>query len=125
LTEKYVISRIKIFKPIGHIITMFLVIIGWVIFSSDTIGQIGVSLSAMFGNASLGLCDAATLYQLKTYAVLLVLCAFFSLPFGGRITEKLKGRHPLMVSIMMTVMFVYCIALLVTSNYNPFLYFRF
>ena len=125
LTEKYVISHIKIFKPIGHILTMFLVIIGWVIFSSDTIGQIGVSLSAMFGNASLGLCDAATLYQLKTYAVLIVLCTFFSLPFAGRITEKLKGRHPLMVSIMMTVMFIYCIALLVTSNYNPFLYFRF
>ena len=71
--------------------------------------------------------DAAALYYLKTYGILLILCAFFSLPLASLIVkrwEKSTTLRVLLVALAM-ILLVFSTACLVSENYNPFLYFRF
>ena len=49
LLEKYVLSRIKLPKVIGWLYTTVLVIVGWVIFSGESLAQSLSMLGAMFG----------------------------------------------------------------------------
>ncbi|MBO5656740.1 MAG: MBOAT family protein [Agathobacter sp.] len=126
LLEKYVLSRIKIPKWIGWIYTTALVLIGWVLFSSESLGQCGQILSSMFGGGNGGF-DTTALYYLCTGGVILVLCAICSTPLLGKIKSWLLKAVP--GQIVLTLVYIALIGLtvmcLVVENYNPFLYFRF
>ena len=126
LLEKYVLSRIKIPKWIGWIYTTALVLIGWVLFSSESLGQCGQILSSMFGGGNGGF-DTTALYYLCTGGFILVLCAICSTPLLGKIKSWLLKAVP--GQIVLTLVYIALIGLtvmcLVVENYNPFLYFRF
>ena len=127
LFEKYVWSRIPMPRFINRILTVLLVIIGWVIFSSDTLPQILSTLGAMFGKAPLGFFDSNARYYLSTNWVLLVVCVFCALPGVRLIYKSLKqdtlGR--VILWILAAVLLTVCTAFMVSQSYNPFLYFRF
>ena len=127
LFEKYVWSRIPMPRFINRILTLLLVIIGWVIFSSDTLPQILSTLGAMFGKAPLGFFDSNARYYLSTNWVLLVVCVFCALPGVRLIYKSLKqdtlGR--VILWILAAVLLTACTAFMVSQSYNPFLYFRF
>ena len=127
LFEKYVWSRIPMPRFINRILTLLLVIIGWVIFSSDTLPQILSTLGAMFGKAPLGFFDSNARYYLSTNWVLLVVCVFCALPGVRLIYKSLKqdtlGR--VILWILAAVLLTVCTAFMVSQSYNPFLYFRF
>ncbi len=115
---------------VGHLYTMFFVVVSWVIFALDDIGRVFGYLGAMFG-ASGTLLDGETLYLLSNNAILLVILAFAatSLPkkLAGKLTETLGGR-PLGAAVRCAVflgILVVSTAYLVDASYNPFLYFRF
>ena len=58
---------------IGHIYSMFLVVIGWTIFAQTDMSQLGRYLKTMFGIGAHGGADADFFYFLSTNAVLLIL----------------------------------------------------
>ena len=127
LFEKYVWLKLPVPKWITRILTFFLVIIGWVIFSADSLSGIGTSLSAMAGFASRGLVDSDALYYLRTNSVLFFAEILFCLPVVRKLHAGLM-RHSYtqaLVYVFALVLLVVCTAFLVTQNYNPFLYFRF
>ncbi len=123
LIEKYLIR--KPIPVLGHIVTLLIVCVGWVLFSSNDLTEVGVRLSAMAGFASLGLTDGTALFYLREYAVWLGLGIVLCLPFAVRLKEFLIRKHRVLTGLIALIILAVCTAFLVTQNYNPFLYFRF
>ena len=103
------------------------VVIGWVFFSYTDIAKAFSVLGAMFGVGA-PLYDDMGLYNLLTFLPMLLLAAFCSTPYAGRITEKMR-QGPLVAKVVWSLgvaaLFVACTAMLVDNSYNPFLYFQF
>ncbi len=130
LLEKYVFLKWKIPTAVRRVFTLLFVIIGWVIFSSDTLPLILTTISAMFGFAKKGFADGTARYLLRSSWPILLFAAFFSLPILKKPLEKMKqGRAGVLYMcagyILLLLLLSVSIAFLVTENYNPFLYFRF
>ena len=127
ILEKYVFSRVfaKVPDLLKHVYTLFVVVIGWVLFSFEEPSAIAAYLKNMFGVGTSLINDRA-IYYLLTNAVVLALCTFFSTSAARRIYEKVsfKGKRTLL-DILALLTFLLCTAYLVDASYNPFLYFRF
>ncbi len=125
--EKYVWSKLKVPGFVTRLFTIVLIIIGWVIFSSDTVPQIAATLASMFGHAKLGFIDGTARYYLSTNWKLLLLELVFSMPLVRVVYKKCTqyAVTRVLVLVFALVLLYVCTAYLVTQNYNPFLYFRF
>ena len=64
------LNKTKVFK---YIYTTVLVVISFVIFNCETIGDIKIFLSSMFGLNNLPLINTETLYYIRSYLVLLII----------------------------------------------------
>ncbi len=132
LWEKFAWKKIKELLHIKtlpavfeHLFTLLAVIIGWVIFSSDSVGAIMTTLKAMVGLSAGGLWDLTALYFLKTNGIwLLVGCIASTALVHNLLQLSITNKRKIVVACDIFV-FLACVACLVTQNYNPFLYFRF
>ena len=115
----------------GHIYSIILIVIGWVIFAIDDLGQVAEYIGMMFGSSGAAI-DDAFFYFLQTRWILIAGCIIGSTPlpatFGRWITGKLD-EYPAIAGLaetgfLLAVMTV-SVAFLVSGSYNPFLYFRF
>ncbi|SFT75880.1 alginate O-acetyltransferase complex protein AlgI [Selenomonas sp. GACV-9] len=110
---------------LSHIYAMAAVMIGWVMFRSETFTAGLHYIGVMFGFGSLGLADDYfRLYLGQTYSVL-VAGIVFSLPvfpwlkkYGGKLVENAEPVAAL-------GLFVLTLVVAVSSSYNPFIYFNF
>ena len=132
----------KLPKIFRHIYTMLLVLISWVIFAFEDLGQIGTYLSTMFGLNGASLANPEAIYYLKSYIVIIIIGIIFSIPiFKHKKTEEIQNekmnkakknsitKKQIIISVLKTMCFVailiLCTASLVNNSFNPFLYFRF
>ena len=133
---------------IGHIYSMFLVVIGWTIFAQTDMSQLTTYLKTMFGIGVRGV-DSDFFYFLSCNAVLLVLLVICSIDHrfwlkkliarGSMKNADGEGekegsiyniavdsvRFTVAKSVIMLVLLIVSFAFLVGDSYNPFLYFRF
>lgn len=132
--EKFVLFRFweKVPNFFRHIYTMLLVVVSWVIFAGDDLVgiNIGQYLAGMFGLGKLPLWDSGALFALVQYAVIFVLAAYFSTPhFKTHVLQRAEGTQNRLAWGAATagylLVFLACVAFIVNSSYNPFLYFRF
>jgi len=126
--EKFIFGGLLKILPafFKHAYTMFIVIVGWVFFASSGIGAAGGYLKAMF--AGYVPADAAGIYYLRTYAVLLILLIFASLPVGRRFARSVIGTSKRSLGIAAAgyaFLFVLSVAGILAGSYSPFLYFQF
>lgn len=121
ILEKYLFSKIKIPNFLAHIITLFLIIISWVIFAFDDLNVLTTYLGKMFVNKSI--VDNSTIFFLKNYIILFIVAIICSTPIIKKLKPK-KYFKPLIVVVYL-FLFIITIASLVSDSYNPFLYFRF
>ena len=110
---------------IGHVYALVLVVLGWVLFSLEDLGQCAAYLGSMFGGGT-GLVSSVFLYYLRSYGPTLVLLVLAATPLPARLyarlPEALRGAAaPALILGCMVLVTAY----LVDSSYNPFLYFRF
>ena len=70
---------------------MFLVLLGYVLFRSTTLGRAGGYFGAMFGLTGNAGVDAAAINALKNHASALILCAVGSPPLWGGCKESWAG----------------------------------
>ncbi len=119
----------KLPSSVSRIYTFVLVMIGWVFFDTENLSQAGMYLKAMF--AGNGLTDSLSFYQLRSYIVMLLICAVGSTDIVKRAAEKISGIKQadkiccLLVPALQVCIFLLCTCFLVDPSYNPFLYFRF
>ena len=123
---------------IGHIYSMFLVVIGWTIFAQTDIRQLGGYLKTMFGIGHVAVADSDFLYFLGSNAVLLVALIAASIDYRVWMRRLKLGKDATVYDaiatskgwtiakpVLMVVFLLVSFAFLVGDSYNPFLYFRF
>ena len=116
----------KLPAVLRHIYTMTLVILGWVLFDLDTLGQVGAYSKAMLGLSGAGLADGWALYQLASYLPTLAILAAASTPLPAELWKMLPEKAAKTVlPVLLLLGLFFSTAYLVDATYNPFLYFRF
>lgn len=135
LEKNFLLPILKKSKAFGHIYTMLLVIISFVIFSAGTMADAGRTIAGMFGGMGLSAVSTESVYYLKSYAPTLVIAIFGSLPVVRNIFAKLENgmKDNRVISVGLTVaepivlaaLLVLVTGYLVDGSFNPFLYFRF
>lgn len=107
-------------KKAGHILTMLAVILLWVIFRSESVTQAISFLASMFGLKGNAFCDSGFITYIRgTWSVFI-----FSLAGIFPAVNRLK-RHAVIESLWLCFVFMLSICEVVSSSYNPFIYFNF
>lgn len=127
ILEKFVFRRLLERTPsaLRHILTMLAVIFGWVIFEITSPASELEFVKAMLGFGG-SFANSFTLNALHNYAVTFIAAIAISTGIPLKICKKLPEKRADTLSLVgeaagMTA----CIACLVDSGYNPFLYFNF
>ena len=112
--------------PAAHVYTMLVVILAWVFFRSDNI-QAGLQyIGYMFGAGSSGFADSAfTEYIMNTKAILIAALIGIT-PIFSKLRAWLENKKASWVETIW-LFAVLCASLLkvISSTYNPFIYFNF
>lgn len=131
IIEKFILGKYlkKLPAFLQHIYTLLLVIISWVIFYFDDFGKVLNYLGGMFGLNGMPLCNSQALYYLLSYGLIFIIAGYLCTPhFKKAITYAEKSNKTAVMAfatVSYCVIFIACVAYLVNSTYNPFLYFRF
>ena len=125
LGEKFLLKKKELPKVPGHILTLLLVLIGWVLFSANSLPEAVTAIIAMAGFAEKGLGDLTAVCYLASYGACLILGIFCCLPAAERIKTMLLNRNKVLLACVSIAILGLSVVYLVTENYNPFLYFRF
>ncbi len=111
----------------GHIYTMVLVIIGWVIFNSTGMGNAILYIKAMFGIGAKGLVDKAIWAYIAQNWIYVVMALVGSVPLLPWIDNKLKGNRvwQTVYALCVVVCLVVSVSFISNNAYSPFIYFNF
>ena len=118
-------------KLVNHIYVCFLLLVSFVLFNAEDVGEAVRYIAAMFGAGGIPVVSAEFLYYLRSYAVLLILAVAGATPLMKKAVAFLckKKRGEVLVNLlepMVSVILLLVItAYLVDGSFNPFLYFRF
>ena len=118
----------KLPSAVSMAYTFLLVVFGWVLFDTDTLGSAWRFIKAMFGGNGVFM-DSMARYMLFTNIVIFIICIFASTDRFDKWVRTLRIKREELVAYTtvaaVAVVLLICIAYLVDSTYNPFLYFRF
>ncbi len=122
----------KTIKPLRYIYTMLFVVLGWVLFRAKDLSSAFIYLKSMFALSGNDFLSENSVVYLKNYAVILIICAVFSLPFAKYVSKKYSalGERAKTVSgviyqIALFAAFLIAVSYIVKGTYNPFIYFNF
>lgn len=130
--EKYVWGAIVDSLPaaLQHVYALVLILVGWVFFFSPSLGAALRYLFAMVGGGA-GFVDREVFFVIFTHWLFYLLAVIASTAVGGKVLKKiLNCSRKSFVRTAVTIvvffgMLAVSVAYLITSTYNPFLYFRF
>lgn len=117
--------RLEGTKALGHIYTLILVPVTWVVFAITDMGQLAAYLGNMFGVHRTGVLVGTQqlMRYIKEYWVLLIACIVFITPFPVKLFHKYKDRW--FTVVVLVLIFWFSVHEIMAGNNNPFLYFRF
>lgn len=127
MLEKIILLKILNHLPkwLGRIYTMLIVLIAWVLFANTNLGA-GLRYIQMLFGATGMFANAMTFYYFRDHFVLFLICLLACTPIAHTRFNPL--RHPygrFLIPILTPIALFICTAFIVSSSYNPFLYFRF
>lgn len=119
----------KLPKPISHIYTLLVVLIGWVFFMSPNITTAFTTLGKMIGIGATTFANNQAKFMLKSYFILFALAILLSTKVYDKIQifvynqYKMKAVYTTWTIYM--ILIIVCIAFIVGGTYHSFLYFAF
>ena len=119
----------KLPKPISHIYTLLVVLIGWVFFMSPNITTAFTTLGKMIGIGATTFANNQAKFMSKSYFILFILAILLSTKVYDRIQifvynqYKMKAVYTTWTIYM--ILIIVCIAFIVGGTYHSFLYFAF
>ena len=121
--EKMFLGRLvdKLPSVFGHAYALFFILIGWLIFAADGIGDVGAYALQMMGIGS-ELFNNDALYELSRSIVFIAILAIGSTPVPSRL---MGGAAHWLKNAWALVLLALSTCYLADAGYNPFLYFRF
>lgn len=119
----------KLPKPISHIYTLLVVLIGWVFFMSPNITTAFTTLGKMIGIGATTFANNQANFMLKSYFILFILAILLSTKVYDRIQIFVYNQYK-MKAVYTTwtiyiILIIVCIAFIVGGTYHSFLYFAF
>jgi len=121
----------KLPAPLSHIYVLFLVMISFVIFNASSMQQAFTDIGGLFGFGGLPLISQEALYQLRSFAWILLFSAIGATPIPKQLIQRFKATpigyktvnfvEPIFLAVLLLAVTAY----LVDGSFNPFLYFRF
>lgn len=131
LLEKFFLKEKleKLPKPISHIYTLLVVLIGWVFFMSPNITTAFSTLGKMISIGTTTFANNQAKFMLKSYFILFVLAILLSTKVYDRIQIFVYNQYK-MKAVYTTwtiyiILIIVCIAFIVGGTYHSFLYFAF
>ena len=133
IIEKIFLNKFmeKLPSFIRRIYVLFIVMILFIIFSSDNMSVALRNIKGLFGMNGEAFINDYTLHYLKSYLPVLIIALFGATPFIKILIDKLRKNkyvnniinilEPILIVIILFVVTSY----LIDNSYNPFLYFRF
>lgn len=125
---------LKIYQKIGPIastlLCFVLVLIGWVFFRADSF-SFALGMIKKMGSFNFSIDGALLDTQFLFFAALAILFSFFTaFSTGQKIQQKVySSSFSILGNVGMTIasllLFTLCVAAITSSNFNPFIYFRF
>ena len=119
----------KIPSFISRIYLLLVVMIGFVIFSGESMSQILQNLGGLIGIGNIPLITNESIFYLKNYASIFIIGFIAATPVVKNLSIKLKEKAPKIINIfepiILVSLLVLCVSFLVDGSFNPFLYFRF
>lgn len=122
----------KIDSKIGflsHIYTIFTVMIGWIIFRSYNIDTALTYIGRLFGIGTDKIVDEIFYSYMSDGALMVIVAMILSTPIYPALLKKLHSIDPsisnIVESIVIFVVFVLSVLVVISSTYNPFIYFNF
>ncbi len=133
MLEKLVLKKWldKLPNFVGHIYTLFVVLIGWVLFRAEGLTQCGRMLKALFVPQMTTVAMQQLGIYLESYGVYLGLGILLSIPVFPKVKDwiqtKFKQSTVVNVVYYMFVLGIFALGIIFLSQatYNPFIYFRF
>lgn len=135
LLEKFLIRpqkcRLALIRWGWRVVTILVIIAGWVIFNSASLTEAEQYLSAMCGSGVTAWVDAQALHLCWEYGVYLLLGIVFSTPIapvvGKKFRSLLRGEDTFYYLRSGGELFLFCwaVSFVLLGSYNPFIYFNF
>ena len=128
MIEKFFLLNLLKKAPalVGHVYTLFFVLVSWAIFGLENFTQLTAYLKVMFGLGGVPLINGELGYYLSSYLPILCVAALASTPLGVSLYRRGSVRvQQVACTVLVVAGLVVCTAYLVDATYNPFLYFRF
>ena len=116
-------------KSVRHIYSLFFVIIGWVIFEFTNLTEIFAFLRIMFGIGGNPFVNSQEIVKIRSYEFLFIICIIAALPWVNKMALIFKRNrraiYTLAVNLYYCVLMFLLTGYMVSSTYNPFIYYRF
>ncbi|MBS5583603.1 MAG: MBOAT family O-acyltransferase [Pseudoruminococcus massiliensis] len=111
---------------ISHIYSIIIILFGWVLFYFENLNEMGIFLARMFGSDGFMMSGDISV-KIISYIPLLIVSAITSTPLISKLYHKIKSKPILYVidNAGCVLALLLCTAALVSSDYNPFLYYKF
>ena len=107
---------------------MLMVVIGWVLFDSESISIAVNYIKVMFGFGN-NIIDKFGMYLFSTNIILIIISSMLATKLFNSTFEKIKRFFKMkditLILFIKIMIFIISISYLVSESYNPFLYFRF
>ena len=125
------IIKSKTAKTIYRVFTLLFINFQWVIFNSENLTSALKYIYYMIIYHANELTDKRTIILLKDYGFVFVMAILLSFPIIPHIEGKLKNKkglfyfYEIVKTIIIMVLFVWSVSLIITGQYNPFVYVNF
>ncbi len=131
IEKLWLLERLRKSRVLSHFYTLFFVLVSFVIFNAETLGQAVSDIGGLFGAGGIPLVSAQALYCFRSFAVILAVGMIGATPavriIAERIMKKSMGEKILHIAepVVWILLLLVMTAYLVDGSFNPFLYFRF
>ena len=126
--EKWVPAIKKLPSALRHFYTLFLVMLGFVLFNATDMTQAGQDIACMFGFGKLPFITDATLYYLRSFGLLLIVAIVGATPLVKNTAirleqnKKLESVVAVVECIVLILLLIVCTGYLVDGSFSPFYY---
>ncbi|MDR0851638.1 MAG: MBOAT family protein [Clostridiales Family XIII bacterium] len=118
-------------RALQHVYTIFVVLIGQVIFRANGLREAVRYLLVMFGvsGSATAVFDEKTLFLIQDNWVLLIIAVIACCPVLKVLEKRFTGNAAIALelvgNLLLMILFLVCVSYTVNNSYNPFIYFNF
>ncbi|MGL4337627.1 MAG: MBOAT family O-acyltransferase [Turicibacter sp.] len=129
IAEKYLLLRwlAKLPAFFQHLYALFLILIGWSIFSFTDLSRLGIYMTSLFDITTFVQWDIWEYLNVQYYLPYICLGLIGSMPLVKELVQRIKLNllRTIVMDSVMACLFILSIMSLLDATFNPFIYFRF